>query len=156
MGTKILIITNKIIARFGLKAILEQAPDLEVECTALICTEIVGNYKPDILFIDKDLQDLADDIWIQKVKSQFPDVHLIILQFSILWVTKPDTSIKLPLTKIQRNILELAVNGYTNVQTAHELHICRRGIEQHLTKIYEKLRVKNKAEAIAKFLREDL
>ncbi|WP_019419879.1 response regulator transcription factor [Paenibacillus sp. OSY-SE] len=49
-----------------------------------------------------------------------------------------------------KRILDLVSNGFTNAEIATELHLSIRSIETNLSKIYKKLNVKSRAEAVKK------
>ena len=52
------------------------------------------------------------------------------------------------LTGKERKLLKLICSGYTNKKMAEELYVSQRTIEYHLTKIYSKLKVRSRIEAI--------
>lgn len=56
----------------------------------------------------------------------------------------------------QRDILELLVKGLTNVEIANAMHISKAVVKEHLTILFHKLDVSNRAEAIALALRKHL
>ncbi|MBU5444837.1 helix-turn-helix transcriptional regulator [Paenibacillus sp. MSJ-34] len=47
-----------------------------------------------------------------------------------------------------KQILQFLSNGYTNSEIAAELHLSVRSIETNLSKIYKKLQVKSRLEAV--------
>ena len=53
------------------------------------------------------------------------------------------------LTERQREILAAAMRGLTNEDIARQFDITSSGVKQCLSKIYQKLNVANRAEAIA-------
>ena len=56
------------------------------------------------------------------------------------------------LTKREQQVMELVVKGLTNEEISKELEITTHTIKAHLISIYEKLQVKNRAQAAIKFL----
>jgi DNA-binding CsgD family transcriptional regulator len=50
------------------------------------------------------------------------------------------------LSDAERRVASLAAQGYTNRQIAHRLYITVSTVEQHLTRVYKKLRVKKRSE----------
>ena len=59
------------------------------------------------------------------------------------------------LTEKESKILSLLGKGFSYKAVGEELFISRHTVNYHLRKIYEKLQVKNKAEAVSKFLNGD-
>lgn len=57
------------------------------------------------------------------------------------------------LTEKEEHILVLVSKGYTNHKIAKEIFMTTRSVEYYLTRIYEKLNVKSRAEAVEKFLK---
>ncbi|MEO3874985.1 AAA family ATPase [Nonomuraea sp. B12E4] len=54
-----------------------------------------------------------------------------------------------PLTELseaERRVAALAAQGYTNSQIAHALHVTTSTVEQHLTRVYRKLKIKCRAD----------
>jgi DNA-binding NarL/FixJ family response regulator len=56
------------------------------------------------------------------------------------------------LTRREREVMQLIMQGYTNRQIAHALGIAEHTIERHLTNLYRKLEVTNRTSAALKFL----
>jgi len=65
-----------------------------------------------------------------------------------------NSTIDLKLTRIERNILELAKRGLTRKGIAEHLNRSVHTINTHVESIYQKFGVNNMACAIAKFLSE--
>lgn len=63
--------------------------------------------------------------------------------------TKSHTS---PLSDEEMNIMSMIVRGFTNEQIAGEIHMSKRSVDNYLKKIYEKLGVKSRAQAIERFV----
>lgn len=59
------------------------------------------------------------------------------------------------LTEKESKILSLLGKGFSYKAVGEELFISKHTVNYHLRKIYEKLQVKNKAEAVSKFLNGD-
>ncbi|EJW15460.1 response regulator transcription factor [Paenibacillus alvei] len=59
------------------------------------------------------------------------------------------------LTENEKKILFMAVRKYTNIQIADQINVSESSVENYLKKIYCKLGVRSKAEAISKVVRED-
>lgn len=59
------------------------------------------------------------------------------------------------LTENEKKILFMAVRKYTNIQIADQINVSESSVENYLKKIYCKLGVRSKAEAISKVARED-
>jgi len=58
----------------------------------------------------------------------------------------------LPLTKREKELLNLLSKGLLYKEIAQELGITTGTVKQHIHKIYDKLQVNNKTEAINKYL----
>jgi len=54
------------------------------------------------------------------------------------------------LSEREKNVLQLLVNGYSYKMIAAELFIAIDTVRSHIKKIYEKLQVNSKSEAVAK------
>jgi DNA-binding NarL/FixJ family response regulator len=54
----------------------------------------------------------------------------------------------------EKQILELLVEGLIDKEIAHELGISRETVRTHLGKIYQKLQVRSRTEAVVKYLRQ--
>ena len=57
-----------------------------------------------------------------------------------------DTRLLEHLSEAERRVAALALEGYTNRQISHRLHITVSTVEQHLTRVYRKLRIRRRAE----------
>ena len=55
-----------------------------------------------------------------------------------------------PLTARERRLLDLLRQGKTNAQIAAEAFISEKTVRNHLSSVYRKLRVANRAQAIVK------
>jgi DNA-binding NarL/FixJ family response regulator len=64
---------------------------------------------------------------------------------------KPETNDFLNITEREKEILTLLGKGLLYKEIAEQLHITTGTVKQHLHKIYEKLHVQNRTEAILKF-----
>ena len=60
------------------------------------------------------------------------------------------------LTEREKEILQLVVDGYLYKEIAHQKSITVDGIKKHISKIYEKLQVRTRSEAIKKYFTEIL
>lgn len=60
-----------------------------------------------------------------------------------------------PLTDIQRSIVELVVQGMTNGQIAQKLFLSEITVKKHLTSIFHKLNVRNRAQLVNKIVSAD-
>jgi DNA-binding NarL/FixJ family response regulator len=67
---------------------------------------------------------------------------------------KPETNDFLNITEREKEILSLLGKGLLYKEIAEQLHITTGTVKQHLHKIYEKLHVQNRTEAIIKFNRQ--
>jgi DNA-binding NarL/FixJ family response regulator len=67
---------------------------------------------------------------------------------------KPETNDFLNITEREKEILSLLGKGLLYKEIAEQLHITTGTVKQHLHKIYEKLHVQNRTEAILKFNRQ--
>lgn len=56
------------------------------------------------------------------------------------------------LTKREQEVMDLVVKGLTNTEISKELKITTHTIKAHLIAIYGKLKVKNRVQAVVKFL----
>ena len=61
-----------------------------------------------------------------------------------------------PVTKSEKEILQLLVEGYPKKQIAYDLGISFHTVDRHLRNIYTKLQVHSRSEAVAKALKERL
>jgi len=59
------------------------------------------------------------------------------------------------LTKTEERILSMVADKYTNSKIAGIIHVSESSVENYLKKIYGKLGVKSKAEALAKITKDD-
>jgi DNA-binding NarL/FixJ family response regulator len=55
-------------------------------------------------------------------------------------------------TNRQSKVIRLLLQGKSNKQIALQLGTCTRTVEQHLTFIYQKLKISSRAEAIIKLI----
>jgi len=55
-----------------------------------------------------------------------------------------------PLTEREQQVLKVVAKGNANRETAQELEISTETVKKHLKKIYSKLEVRNKIEALNK------
>jgi DNA-binding NarL/FixJ family response regulator len=60
------------------------------------------------------------------------------------------------LTAREKEILTLLIDGQTNEKIAENLFISPRTVRSHIKNIYSKLQVHNRAEVVAKALKEHL
>ena len=67
---------------------------------------------------------------------------------------KPETNDFLNITEREKEILTLLGKGLLYKEIAEQLHITTGTVKQHLHKIYEKMHVQNRTEAILKFNRQ--
>lgn len=58
------------------------------------------------------------------------------------------------LTEKEKKILSMVAQGYTNAQIAKDICVSTRSVEYYLTKIYGKLNVNSRAEAVEIYVRE--
>jgi DNA-binding NarL/FixJ family response regulator len=59
-----------------------------------------------------------------------------------------------PITTRELEVLRLVVDGMSNDQVGAELGITTRTVEAHLTRLYERLRVRSRTELVARAIRE--
>lgn len=62
------------------------------------------------------------------------------------------TSEALAFTDRQLKVIHLLLEGKSNKQIALQLGTCTRTVEQHLTYIYQKLKISSRTEAIIKLI----
>lgn len=60
------------------------------------------------------------------------------------------------LTKEEQKIMSFVIRGFTNVQIAKEIHVSTRTVEKYLNRVYEKLQVRSRVEAVEKITREKI
>jgi DNA-binding NarL/FixJ family response regulator len=60
------------------------------------------------------------------------------------------------LTEREKNVLQLLVNGYSYKMIAAEMFIAIDTVRSHIKKIYEKLHVNSKSEAVAKAFKNNM
>jgi DNA-binding CsgD family transcriptional regulator len=58
----------------------------------------------------------------------------------------PDADPLTGLSEAERRVAALAADGYTNQQIALRLHVTRSTVEQHLTRVYRKLKISRRAD----------
>lgn len=66
--------------------------------------------------------------------------------------SQPTTRLVLALTPREREVLDLLAAGATNVSLARELVLSEATVKTHVTNILRKLRVRSRAEAVARYL----
>ena len=59
-----------------------------------------------------------------------------------------ETPVMVSLTKRERQLLELVAAGYTNAQLVEELGLAKNTVRNYVARIYEKLDVHSRAEAV--------
>jgi DNA-binding NarL/FixJ family response regulator len=69
---------------------------------------------------------------------------------------RPPTHADYHLTPHETRLLKLLVDGYNYKSAAEELHVSVNTISFHMRRVYEKLQVHSKSEAVAKALRQRL
>jgi DNA-binding NarL/FixJ family response regulator len=77
--------------------------------------------------------------------------RLLVQQFQQL-VPEPDA--RAQLTPREKEVLELTTKGYLSKEIAERLVLSTQTVETHFRNIYEKLQVRSRAEAVARFLRK--
>jgi DNA-binding NarL/FixJ family response regulator len=60
------------------------------------------------------------------------------------------------LSEREKQVLQLLVNGYSYKMIAAEMYIAIDTVRSHIKKIYEKLQVNSKSEAVAKAFKDNL
>ncbi|PZT55702.1 hypothetical protein DN757_10685 [Paenibacillus silvae] len=122
-----------------------------------------------IVLYDKDSELRVDQLWKCQIVSYLPSYSdakqlLIALEgqlrgFSIIptHITehielrqKSQKSMHL-LTQNEQRVLKLVAAGQTNTEIAQAIHLSVRTVETYLNKIYRKLDVRNRAEAVCKY-----
>lgn len=68
----------------------------------------------------------------------------------------PDKNEEYKLSEREKEVLQLLVNGYSYKMIAAEIFISIDTVRSHIKKIYEKLHVNSKSEAVAKAFRDKL
>jgi DNA-binding NarL/FixJ family response regulator len=68
-------------------------------------------------------------------------------------VNTPDTDFNL--SEREKTVLDLLVNGYSYKMIAYDLNIAIDTVRSHIKKIYDKLHVNSKSEAVAKVLKKN-
>jgi DNA-binding NarL/FixJ family response regulator len=63
-----------------------------------------------------------------------------------------DAPLELALTQDEVLIMSMLVSGATHEQIANEIYVSKRSVDNYLKKIYDKLEVKSKVQAIEKFV----
>lgn len=61
------------------------------------------------------------------------------------------TDVQMNLTHSERTVMERVAGGSTNKEIATSMHLSVRTVETYLSKIYRKLGVRNRVEAVAKY-----
>lgn len=59
-----------------------------------------------------------------------------------------DSGLRVSLTEVEHDVLLYVEKGYSNDEIASELHVSKRTVERYLTKIFQKLHVTSRADAI--------
>lgn len=122
-----------------------------------------------IVLYDKDSELKVDQLWKCQIVSYLPlysDAKQLLIAFegqlsgfSIMpahiaeHIELRQLSQK-PMPKLTQNeqrVLKLVAEGQTNTEIAQTIHLSVRTVETHLNKIYRKLDVRNRAEAVCKY-----
>ena len=74
----------------------------------------------------------------------------------LLQVPTPVEELSEPLTAREREVLELLSQGFSNRLIASELHISEHTVKFHISSLYAKLAVNNRAEAVSQAARRGL
>lgn len=75
---------------------------------------------------------------------------------SVERILRSEKSPQETLSERERDILTLIAQGLSNKEVGAQLHLAERTVKFHITIIFQKLAVSNRAEAVAKALRERL
>lgn len=161
-----------------LKLVEEQFPDLvflDYQLPDILGTDLVKDIKsihPGIqivIFTGVDLSDLAErfmDLQINGIISKGTShssilhmVHCVLEHYTVFPAglmsrLKPGTpaSPQGRLTDDEILIMKLLIKGETLEQIADAIHVSKRSVDNYQKRIYEKLGVKNKAQAIEAFI----
>jgi two-component system competent response regulator ComA len=185
------------------RQLLEQVENMEVAGVASdgnSCMELVEQLQPDMVFLDYQLPDMAGTDAAERLKKQWPDVHVVIftgvdvisliprfleLQVSAiiskgtrhdtikhivacvldhqviiprssleqLLIPAPAPLVEIELTEDESAIMAMIVRGSTLEQIADKIHMSKRSVDNYQRKIYDKLGVKGRAQAIEVFVR---
>jgi two-component system competent response regulator ComA len=183
------------------KSVLEQIENIQVLDIApngQKCMELMESHKPDMVFLDYQLPDQVGTDIAKKIKSTYPDTHVVIftgvdvtdminnfleLQVSAI-ISKGTTRgaiknmigcvlenhIVIPrsalhklrltamnedpmLTEDEVTIMSMIIKGATLEQISERIHISKRSIDNYQRRIYDKLGVETRSEAIEKFIK---
>lgn len=200
---KIIVVDDHPLMAHATKQLLEQLGNMEVVAMAsdgASCLDLVSQHQPDMIFLDYQLPDMAGTEIAERIKKDWPDIHIVIftgvdvssmipkfLELQISGVvskgTRHDTikhivacildgHIILPQSSIQNVlfssapalldielsrdeaiIMAMIVKGFTLEQIADRIHMSKRSVDNYQRKIYDKLGVKGRAQAIEIFVR---
>ena len=77
----------------------------------------------------------------------------VVESFSLRTESKPAQRSKIDISTREEQILTLLAQGYLYKEIAHELGISLDTVRTHIRRIYEKLQVRSRTEAVVKFLK---
>lgn len=123
-----------------------------------------------IVLFDKDYDLRMDQLWKCQIVSYLPfhsnprqlmiAIEGELCGFSVMPVhmaeqlacNQPPQEPVCSLTNNEQQVLEQVAAGRTNTEIAQMMHLSVRTVETHLNKIYRKLGVRNRAEAVCKYI----
>jgi DNA-binding NarL/FixJ family response regulator len=163
-------------------AIVKLSPDiifLDYQLPDQLGTEIAAQIKRDyphihiVIFTGKDISDLMNNFLelqvsgiLSKESSEGTIIQLVqcimnnhtmipISLFRQLRRVSKRINIETLLTPDEIQIMVMLVRGETHEQIAAHIHISKRSVDNYLKKIYQKLSVQSRIQAIEKFVQSD-
>lgn len=163
-------------------AIRTHSPDiifLDYQLPDQFGTEIAAEIKRDfphvhiVIFTGKDINDLMNNFLelqvsgiLSKESSERTIIQLVhcimnnhtmipLSLFHQLRKVSKKPSVEVVLTPDEVQIMSMLVKGETHEQIAAQIHISKRSVDNYLKKIYQKLGVQSRIQAIEKFVQSD-
>jgi DNA-binding NarL/FixJ family response regulator len=147
-GLRVLIADDHPVFRGGLRALLATDPDLEVVAEAADGAEAIAltaREQPDVVLMDLHMPD-RDGVDATREILQ-ADPHVI--EFFATGQTRPAVAFP-QLTDRERDVLDLLAQGLTNSRIAGRLSISEKTVRNHVSNIFAKLAVADRAQAVVR------
>lgn len=201
--SSVVIVDDHPLMAHATKQLLEQMEEITVVGIATngsSCLDLVAEHQPNMVFLDYQLPDMQGTDVAERIKTQWPDVHVVVftgvdvvsmipkfLELQVsgvisketpqntikhavacilddfvvmpragvqqLFIPTTPTMVEIDLTEDEIVIMTMIVKGYTLEQIADRIHMSKRSVDNYQRKIYDKLGVKGRAQAIETFVR---
>ena len=143
---RVLLVDDNAIVRRGIASLLGEADGIEVVGEAADGRQAIAvarETKPDVVCLDVRMP-VMDGVAAAKPLSESAKVLMLSYSEDELGLGS--------LTAREREVLNLLARGNTNREIAEQLFITNKTVKNHLSRIYEKIGVHSRAEAIALWL----